>query len=83
MLTPPDSERCQAEVPGNGPFTIGGKIGNPKNGYRVRCENKPSVIVIEKRPGPDGKRGSMSLCAKCLVVFRKQCGEDFADEAPL
>lgn len=82
-MIPPDKERCQADVPGNGPFTLGGKIGNPKNGYRVRCENKPVVIVVEKRPGSDGQRGSMSLCAKCLVALHEQFGDDYADEEPI
>lgn len=78
MLTPPDKERCQADVPGNGPFTLGGKIGNPKNGYRVRCENKPSVIVSERVPGPDGLRGSMSLCQGCHAELLKQHGPNYA-----
>ncbi len=71
-LIPPDPDRCQAKVPGNGPFTMGGPIGNPKNGYRVRCENRADVIITEDEPGPDGLRGSMSLCAECLGVLRKQ-----------
>jgi hypothetical protein len=44
---------------------MGGKIGNPRNGYRVRCENKPVWYAVEKRPGPDGLIGSMSLCDNC------------------
>lgn len=78
MLTPPDKERCQADVPGAGPFTVGGKIGNPRNGYRVRCENQPAVIVSERAPGADGLRGSMSLCAKCLKELISQHGPDYA-----
>lgn len=78
-LTPPDYECCQAEKPGNGPFTVGGSIGNPKNGYRVRCESKPRVIVTEREPAEDGSRGSMSLCEDCLTVFYKQQGREFAD----
>lgn len=83
MLKPPDKDRCQADVPGNGPFTVGGKIGDPRNGYRVRCENKPTVIVTERVPGPDGLRGSMSLCATCLEAFHAQLGKDHADEERL
>ena len=74
VLTPPDTTQCQARVPGNGPFTMGGKIGDPRDGYRVRCENKPDVIIKEKKPGKDGKRGSMSLCTHCVKVFDKQVG---------
>ena len=83
MLTPPDKERCQADVPGNGPFTIGGKIGDPRNGYRVRCENKPTVIVTERKPGTDGLRGSMSLCANCLAALYEQHDADYVDVQPL
>ena len=49
--------------------------GSPR---RVRCENAPSVIAIEKRPGDDGQIGSMSLCDDCKAVFIKQMGEDYA-----
>ena len=77
-LTPPDESQCQALVPGEGPFTTGGKIGNPRNGYRIRCENKPTVIAIENKPGPDGLIGSMSLCDDCQKEFLRQLGEDFA-----
>jgi len=82
-MIPPDLSRCQADVPGNGPFTMGGKIGNPRNGYRVRCENKPAVIATEKKPGPDGLTGSMSLCASCHVAMLRQLGPDFADFVPI
>lgn len=82
-LTPPDRKRCQALVPGNGPFTMGGKIGDPRDGYRVRCENKPVVIAVERKPGPDGLRGSMSLCAECRDAFHRQMGLDYADEEPV
>lgn len=71
-LTPPDPDRCQAYVPGNGPFTLGGTIGDPRNGYRVRCDNRPDVLVTEDEPGADGRRGSMSLCRRCLTVLREQ-----------
>jgi len=76
-LTPPDLKQCQADVPGNGPFTIGGEIGNPRNGYRVRCKNKPTVIATEK-VAADGLQGSMSLCDSCRAAFLKQMGEDYA-----
>lgn len=82
-MTPPDLNRCQADVPGNGPFTIGGEIGDPRNGYRVRCKNKPIVIAIEKRPGTDGLIGAMSLCESCRHEFLKQLGEDYAHFTPI
>jgi len=77
-LEPVDLERCQADVPGNGPFTMGGKIGNPRDGYRVRCEHPPIVIATEKEPGEDGRKGSMSLCGGCREALIKQEGDDFA-----
>lgn len=77
-LVPPDLDRCQARVPGNGPFTVGGKIGDPRDGYRVRCDNVPTVIAVEKQAGPDGLIGSMSLCDECKKEFLKMFGKDFA-----
>lgn len=71
-LIPPDPKQCQAEVPGNGPFTMGGEIGDPRNGYRVRCKNKPTWIATEKKPGADGFTGSMSLCEACKAAMEKQ-----------
>jgi len=66
-LTPPDLTRCQAEKPNDESFmTIG---GGPK---RVRCTVKPTVIATEKMPGPDGLRGSMSLCSACAVKLEEQ-----------
>lgn len=68
-MTPPDPTRCQAEKPtGNGPFVLGGRIG------RVRCDAEPTIIIYETEPGDDGEYGSMSLCADCLGVFKKQVG---------
>lgn len=67
-LIPPDRTRCQAEVPNGHSFmTLGGHLPG-----RARCDNRPSVIVVEQVPGKDGKRGSMSLCERCLGVFRQQ-----------
>lgn len=68
-LTTPDIGRCQAEIPnGEGPFTLGG-------GHKmIRCTAKPKVVLTEKEPGPDGKRGSMALCRKCLHQFNIQEG---------
>ena len=77
-LTPPDLKQCQADVPGNGPFTMGGEIGDPRNGYRVRCKNKPQWIATEASPGADGEVGSMSLCDRCKEEFIKQLGPAYA-----
>lgn len=67
-LIPPDPKQCQAEKPNNHSFmTLGGRPG------LERCKNPPTVIVEEARPNPkDGRKGSMSLCSDCLVVFGKQ-----------
>lgn len=66
-LTPPDPKQCQAEKPnGNSFMTLGGRPG------MLRCENKPSVIVYENKPGVDGQKGAMSLCKSCLAVLNKQ-----------
>ncbi len=82
-LTPPDPERCQADKPGNGPFTIGGEIGDPKNGYRTRCRSKPEVIAVEVKPGGDGQRGSMALCGPCKAAMIKERGQGFAAYTPI
>ncbi len=68
-LTPPDTERCQSEMPnGEGPFTLGG-------GHKmIRCTSKPSVILTEKEADEHGRTGSMTLCADCLGVFNDQEG---------
>jgi hypothetical protein len=66
-LEPPDRKQCQAEKPNGYTFlTFGGRPG------RVRCTNKPRLIVTEKKPGKDGLKGSMSLCPDCFAVFQKQ-----------
>lgn len=82
-LTPPDKERCQARVPTGGPFAMGGPAGDPRDGYRVRCSNKPDVIIEELFPGPDGLRGSMSLCNSCLKVFGEQGGTPTVKVEPI
>lgn len=77
-LTPPDTKQCQAEKPNGHSFmTLGGRPG------RVRCTNKPAVVVTEKKPGADGRRGSMTLCAQCLPVFVEKFGEDHATISPV
>jgi hypothetical protein len=63
-LEPPDKKQCQADVPNGTNF---GRV----DVLRVRCTTKPIVIVKEKKPGADGRRGSMSLCGACLTEFQK------------
>lgn len=60
-LIPPDYDQCQAEIltPQN-PFRLG------HTGERKRCENRPTLLAIEKSPGTDGKRGSMTVCDRCV-----------------
>lgn len=66
-LTPPDLERCQAEMSnGVNAFTLGGRR------EMVRCSAKPTVLVKEKKPGEDGLLGSMTLCTSCLIQFMMQ-----------
>jgi hypothetical protein len=77
-LEPPDLKRCQSEKPSDGPFMMGGEIGDPRNGYLVRCRQEPAVVATENQPGDDGQVGSMSLCNDCKKVFLKQLGKDYA-----
>jgi hypothetical protein len=65
-LIPPDRHRCQAEISNGVNFmTLGGRH------EMVRCLSKPTVIVTEVVPGPDGRRGSMSLCHPCWAQLIK------------
>lgn len=63
-LTPPDPTRCQVEISFYRPFTMGG----PVRGWE-RCHNKPHWLVTELVPGPDGVKGSMTMCDHCASVF--------------
>jgi hypothetical protein len=77
-LTPPDKERCQADVPnGNSFMTLGGRPG------RVRCSNIPVVIAKENKAGEDGRKGSMSLCEGCSQVFIGKMGVTYATMTPI
>ena len=69
-LEPPDFERCQAETTQRAPFALGGTH------RRKRCDNVPTVILIEKVPGKDGRIGSMSLCPECLTICLEQLGKE-------
>lgn len=37
----------------------------------VRCKDLPTVIAKEKKPGKDGRKGSMSMCTRHQQVFEK------------
>lgn len=76
-LTPPDRARCQADKRVGNPFAL----GNPPRWEQ--CKEVPVVVIYEKQPGPDGLKGSMSLCAACKEEFLKKYGNDFADEVPI
>jgi len=56
---------------------MGGEIGDPRNGYLVRCRQIPTVVATERKPGDDGQCGSMSLCDECKAVAKKQLGPEF------
>lgn len=72
-LEPVDLLRCQSEYTRYRPFVMGGKVRE-----RVRCENVAAIVATERQPGADGQHGSMSLCAECAEVFKKQMGDGFA-----
>ena len=82
-LEPVDYDRCQADVPGPGPFVMGGDTGDPKNGWRIRCPNRAIFIAAEKKKGADGRIGSMSLCIRCKPKLIELLGEDFAYITPI
>lgn len=68
-LTPPDRERCQAEITTTpSPFTMGGDLSPTTE----RCAQKPRHLLTELTPGPDGRCGAMTLCDECLQVFKEQ-----------
>lgn len=77
-LIPPDRKQCQAETRQYRPFIIGGNVHDVR-----RCENVPVFISKEKKPGPDGVRGSMSLCDECAQIMRKQLGDNYATLTPI
>ncbi len=66
-LEPPDRDRCQAEIHSYNAFVMGGPTRQVK-----RCDNKPTVIAKETEPGPDGLKGSMSLCDDCKPKLVEQ-----------
>lgn len=68
-LIPPDLSRCQCEITEGYSFMqLGACRPHP-----MRCSAKPKWIGTEKKPGPDGKIGSMALCEACKETCEKQC----------
>jgi hypothetical protein len=67
-LTKPDLKQCQADITTTAPFM---QMGGPPR-TTSRCKNVPTVLVREEKPGPDGQRGSMTVCDTCLGHLRKQ-----------
>ncbi len=67
----PDKKRCQADIQIVPSIRTALRLGAPDIHAWKRCENAPIVIVKEKKPGKDGKKGSMSLCADCLQKFKE------------
>lgn len=72
-LDPPDVLRCQAEFSVYRPFILGGNVRE-----RQRCDAKPEFIATESSPGPDGRRGSMSVCARCKDKMVEKMSAGFA-----
>jgi len=71
-MIPVDLGRCQADKPNGESFmTLGG-------GHKmIRCKNKPTVVIKETKPGPDGLYGGMSLCDECLKKAYEQLPEGY------
>lgn len=66
-LAPPDLLRCQALKPIDLYGCSALLLGDVPR--LVRCEAKPTTIATKAKPGPDGQRGSVSVCDECLVVL--------------
>lgn len=73
-LTPPDYTRCQAEVLRGSFMTLGPR-------QYERCTAAPAWLAEEKEPGPDGLKGSMTLCDACCNVLRQRA--DMIDRVTL
>lgn len=70
-LEPVSHDACQADVKGPySPF----QLGAPPPRFRP-CGNKPSWYARENKAGPDGRKGSMSLCDDCKVECAKRLGD--------
>jgi hypothetical protein len=61
-LNPPDYSRCQVEELEGSFMSFGPR-------QMKRCEEKPIVVVIEKKKDKEGLQGSMSMCERHLNKF--------------
>lgn len=66
-LTSADVTQCQCEVTTTPGFM---QLGGVKT--TERCKNRPTAILHEAEAGPDGQKGSMSVCNSCLTEFEKK-----------
>lgn len=64
-LRPADPKQCQAEWKTGSFMTLGPREWE-------RCTSAPIAIIVEIKPGKDRLRGSMSVCADCLAIFKKK-----------
>lgn len=81
-LIPPDRNQCQREKM-VGCWPDARHFMNIGPGKLVRCTNKPSWIAKERKPGEDGRRGSMSLCDECAKFLIEVKGKGFAILKPI
>ena len=70
------------KVFGSGMLTKGRTVAVDEISLTIN-EEKPTVIAEENKPGSDGKKGRMSLCAKCTVIFLDKMGVGFATITPI
>lgn len=67
-LEPVDHAECQADVKdAHNPFGI----GVPPPRWR-KCGKRPTWYARETKAGPDGRKGSMSLCDSCKVECERR-----------
>lgn len=59
-----DLKQCQAEISTATFMSLGGQH------KFIRCTKIPTVIATERKPGRDGKKGSMSLCNSCCLEMK-------------
>jgi hypothetical protein len=67
QLTPPDLAQCQCDITEYHPFVMGGPVRQTH-----RCTNVAQWLATETEPGPDGLKGSMSVCDRCAQELIKQ-----------
>lgn len=72
-LTPPDRQRCQADIKDTYGAAQAFQLGydSSRNGRWFRCDDRPTVVVEELQPDRDGLKGQMSLCSSCHAELHK------------